>query len=96
MDHESLAKELVRALRGRRSQVAFSRRLGFRTNVVGTRELLARVREAGPDVHYVHISTAYVAGRRRGSGRSRLPRGRVAPADLQGLVGWWRGSSGRS
>ena len=40
---------------------------GFRTNVVGTRELLARVREAGPEVHYVHISTAYVAGRRSGS-----------------------------
>src|SRR4051794_37542851 len=40
---------------------------GFRTNVLGARELLDRVREAGPDIHYVHISTAYVAGRRRGS-----------------------------
>ncbi|HEX6149598.1 HAD-IB family hydrolase [Nocardioides sp.] len=40
---------------------------GFRTNVLGTRDLLARVREAGPAVHYVHISTAYVAGRRRGT-----------------------------
>ncbi len=45
---------------------------GFRTNVVGTRALLERVREAGrdsqgPGIHYVHVSTAYVAGRRRGT-----------------------------
>jgi fatty acyl-CoA reductase len=39
----------------------------FTTNVVGTRGLLARTREVGDHVHYVHISTAYVAGRRRGS-----------------------------
>ncbi len=38
----------------------------FTTNIVGTRNLLARVAEIGPHVHYVHISTAYVAGRRRG------------------------------
>jgi len=38
----------------------------FRTNVVGTRELLARIRESSPEAHYVHVSTAYVAGRRRG------------------------------
>ncbi len=53
---------------------------GFRTNVVGTRELLARVREVGDHVHYVHISTAYVAGRRRGS----IPEGPVPhEADLE-------------
>jgi fatty acyl-CoA reductase len=44
---------------------------GFTTNVVGTRDLLDRIDEAssesGRDIHYVHISTAYVAGRRRGS-----------------------------
>lgn len=44
---------------------------GFTTNVVGVRDLLDRVDEAGQDggrdIHYVHISTAYVAGRRRGS-----------------------------
>jgi transcriptional regulator with XRE-family HTH domain len=34
IDFELLARELVRTLRGRRSQVAFSRRLGFGTNVV--------------------------------------------------------------
>jgi HAD superfamily hydrolase (TIGR01490 family) len=42
----------------------------FGTNVVGVRELLARIEEAsaasGRDVHYLHVSTAYVAGRRRG------------------------------
>jgi alcohol-forming fatty acyl-CoA reductase len=44
---------------------------GFTSNVIGTRDLLARIDEAtaasGRDIHYVHISTAYVAGRRRGS-----------------------------
>ena len=39
----------------------------FTTNIVGTRNLLARVAEIGPHVHYVHVSTAFVAGRRRGS-----------------------------
>ena len=44
---------------------------GFTTNVIGVRDLLDRIDEAqaasGRDIHYVHISTAYVAGRRRGS-----------------------------
>lgn len=34
MDHEALAKQLVRALRGKRSQVALSRRLKCRSNVL--------------------------------------------------------------
>jgi transcriptional regulator with XRE-family HTH domain len=34
MDYEKLAIELVRELRGRRSQSAFSRRLGYRSNAV--------------------------------------------------------------
>jgi len=34
MDHATVAAELVRALRGRRSQTALSRRLGYRSNVV--------------------------------------------------------------
>lgn len=34
MDTQRLASELVRALRGKRSQTALSRRLGYRTNVV--------------------------------------------------------------
>jgi transcriptional regulator with XRE-family HTH domain len=33
MDHDALAAEVMRALRGRRSQLAFSRRLGYATNV---------------------------------------------------------------
>lgn len=46
----------------------------FATNVHGARRLLDRIAEAatpragrGPLPHYVHISTAYVAGRRRGA-----------------------------
>jgi len=34
MDHQRLGQELVRALRGKRSQPALSRRLGYRSNVV--------------------------------------------------------------
>ena len=61
---------------------------GFRTNVLGARELLDRVREAGPDIHYVHISTAYVAGRRRGS----IPEGPVPQVvDLEAELAWGLG-----
>ena len=61
---------------------------GFRTNVLGTRELLERVREAGPDLHYVHVSTAYVAGRRRGS----IPEGPVPhDVDLEAELAWGLG-----
>lgn len=41
----------------------------FDDNVHGTRRVLDRVQQAhqaGREVHYVHISTAYVSGRRRG------------------------------
>ena len=38
MDYEQLAKEFLRALRGSRSQVAWSRRLGYRSNVAYTWE----------------------------------------------------------
>ncbi|MGH3425054.1 MAG: SDR family oxidoreductase, partial [Nocardioidaceae bacterium] len=39
----------------------------FETNVFGSQRLLAALREAGASPHYVQISTAYVAGRRRGA-----------------------------
>lgn len=38
LDPEEVARDLVRALRGRRSQTAFARRLGYRSNVVYTWE----------------------------------------------------------
>ena len=61
---------------------------GFRANVVGTRDLLDRIRETGADVHYVHISTAYVAGRRRGA----IPEGPVDHAvDLEAELAWGLG-----
>src|SRR5262245_34102929 len=37
-DYDAIARDLVRALRGGRSQVAFARRLGFRSNAVYTWE----------------------------------------------------------
>ncbi len=57
----------------------------FTTNIVGTRNLLARVADIGPHVHYVHISTAYVAGRRRGL----VPERRVEhDVDLESELAW--------
>ncbi|MEQ1567062.1 MAG: helix-turn-helix domain-containing protein [Myxococcota bacterium] len=49
MDLHTLGSELLRALRGRRSQVAFSRRLGFRSNVAHAWETGRRYPDA-PDV----------------------------------------------
>ena len=65
---------------------------GFRTNVVGVRELLARIDEAAAAggrgegaIHYVHISTAYVAGRRRGA----IPEGPVEhDVDVEAETAW--------
>ncbi|MGH3471090.1 MAG: HAD-IB family hydrolase [Nocardioidaceae bacterium] len=60
----------------------------FTTNVVGTRSLLRRVAEVGGDVHYVHISTAYVAGRRRGA----IPEGPVEhDVDVEAELAWGLG-----
>src|SRR5688572_7058746 len=47
MDFEALSSELVRALRGRRSQQAFSRRLGYAANVAYTWEKGRRFPNAG-------------------------------------------------
>lgn len=61
MDYETLARQLMRALRGARSQTAFSRRLGYSTNVAyawesGTRaptasQMLRAATRVGVDVH---------------------------------------------
>ena len=57
----------------------------FATNIVGTRNLLDRLAEVGDHVHYVHISTAYVAGRRRGA----VPEGPVDhDVDLEAELAW--------
>ncbi|MFC6156716.1 HAD-IB family hydrolase [Kribbella jiaozuonensis] len=55
----------------------------FTTNVLGTKSLLERIDESrqGTDrrIHYVHISTAYTAGRRRGA---------IPEASVEHLVDW--------
>ncbi len=65
---------------------------GFTTNVVGVRDLLDRIdraqAESDRDIHYVHISTAYVAGRRRGS----IPEAPVEhDVDLETELAWGLG-----
>ena len=44
MDYEQIAAELIRSLRGKRSQAAFSRKLGYKSNIVNRWE----AREAFP------------------------------------------------
>jgi HAD superfamily hydrolase (TIGR01490 family) len=39
---------------------------GFTTNLLGTLNLLAAIDASGADPHYVHVSTAYVAGLQQG------------------------------
>lgn len=39
----------------------------FETNVLGTERLLRGILASGAQPHYVHVSTAYTAGRRRGA-----------------------------
>ena len=57
----------------------------FRTNVEGTRQILRRVGELGSYVHYVHVSTAFVAGRRRGA----IPEAAVEhDVDVAAETGW--------
>ncbi|GAB5544899.1 MAG: helix-turn-helix transcriptional regulator [Sandaracinaceae bacterium] len=51
MDFERLASELLRALRGKRSQVAFSRRLGFKSNVAYAWESGRRFPTAAEAMH---------------------------------------------
>ncbi|WP_237742593.1 HAD-IB family hydrolase [Actinopolymorpha alba] len=45
----------------------------FETNVRGTERLLKQILASSPLAHYVHVSTAYTAGRRRGA----IPEGPV-------------------
>ncbi|HVA60230.1 MAG TPA: HAD-IB family hydrolase [Mycobacteriales bacterium] len=52
---------------------------GFATNVSGTEALLRALADAGARPHYVHVSTAYVSGRRRGA---------VPEASLDHEVDW--------
>lgn len=47
--------------------------VAFETNVLGTERLLKRLLSSSPGAHYVHVSTAYVSGRRRGA----IPEGPV-------------------
>jgi phosphoserine phosphatase/nucleoside-diphosphate-sugar epimerase len=53
---------------------------GFEINVHGTARLLEQIHAEGNRPHYVHISTAYVAGQRRG----------VVPEDRVDLAVDWR------
>ncbi len=69
----------------------------FTTNVTGTRALVERTLEAGErggrTVHYVHVSTAYVGGRRRGAVPERAVEHQVDwRTETESGCGWPRAS----
>ena len=80
-----------RALRRRRLLRPAGRRGLHAPTCIGARDLLADRRgpaRPGRDIHYVHISTAYVAGRRRGS----IPEAPVEhDVDLEAELAWGLG-----
>ncbi|MFK7926925.1 MAG: helix-turn-helix domain-containing protein [Myxococcota bacterium] len=93
-DWERAARQLLRALRGQRSQVAFSRRLGYRSNPIadweaGRRfptaaEMLRAAARAGVDV-----PSAF-------AGFDASTAAHVGDADDQGVADWmstWRGGA---
>lgn len=61
MDHETVARELIRALRGGRSQKAFSRHLGFKCNVLYTWESGRRWPTAATFLRVAHKAKVDVA-----------------------------------
>ena len=67
MDHEILARELLRALRGKRSQPLLSRRIGLRSNLVHRWER-GRAWPSAPQFFRI----ARVGGVRVGDGLQRL------------------------
>jgi transcriptional regulator with XRE-family HTH domain len=82
VDYEAIARELVRALRGKRSQAACARRLRLRSNVLhawehgerypSLRHFDALVRIAGRD-----LSQAFASLSKEERGGAALPRGRT-------------------
>ncbi|MEZ4235661.1 MAG: DUF4423 domain-containing protein [Myxococcota bacterium] len=62
LDYEAMARDLARALRGSRSQVAFARRLGYRSNAVYTWESGRRWPPASAFLAAAHRVGVDVAG----------------------------------
>ncbi|MBN2196471.1 MAG: DUF4423 domain-containing protein [Polyangiaceae bacterium] len=97
MDHAILSAELVRALRGRRSQTAFSRRLGYKSNVVYRWEagrawptaaaFFAAARRVGVDL--AKLLTRFYRTPSEGIARLDLTR----PTDVAALLTDLRGST---
>lgn len=80
MDYERLGSELLRALRGRRSQVALARRLGYSANVAHTWERGTRF----PPASVLYGLAALNGLERAALARFCLP----APLELPGEAAW--------
>jgi transcriptional regulator with XRE-family HTH domain len=88
MNYESASKELIRALRGKRSQVALSRRLGYASNVLYTWE---RGRRAPVASAFFRLAARVGVDLNQGLRRFLADRGADAPdvhrtAGVAGLV----------
>lgn len=91
MDPDSLGAELVRALRGRRSQPALSRRLGYASNAVYGWESGRRAPSARTFFRLAALSGVDVTGALRGFSAAADP---SALQQLAGLASWLRALSG--
>lgn len=85
MDFERLAQQWVRALRGRRSQRAFSRWLGYRTNVVYTWESGRRYPTAAEALRVAERARVDVRGA-LGDFVRAAPLGKLDPASPEGVA----------
>jgi hypothetical protein len=92
LDFHGASRQLLRALRGQRSQLAFSRRLGFRSNVVAKWESGQRMPGAADVFRFsarVGIDMATVLGRFH-----LATAGEVSELSRVGLAAWLRAQQG--
>ncbi len=97
LDYEALASDLVRALRGRRSQVALSRRLGYGSNAVYTWESGRRWPTASVFLQLVGRVGHDVPGAVRAFHRGEPAwLGELDPASPDGVSAWLRDLKGHA
>src|SRR5687767_8936747 len=97
MDFDQVARELLRALRGKRSQVMFSRRLGYRTNVAYSWESGRRWPTAAVALGAANRAKVDVPAAVRGFFRSAPPwLERLDPASSEGVAALLRDLRGQT
>lgn len=92
LDFEQASRELLRALRARRSQAAFSRRLGYRSNVAAKWESGQRMPSASEALRYSSLLGVDVPGMLRGFHPNVVPETRQGEVVLHRWLSALRGT----